>query len=185
MSDQPKEIVVISGKGGTGKTTLTSAFARLASGNVSIADCDVDASDLHLVLEPTIISKSDFTGLDLPRIDPEICTRCGLCKSRCRFGAISDEIEIVRESCEGCGVCELVCPVNAITMEPRIDGEIYSSDTLFGPMAHARLRPGGEASGKLVSIVRAEARKMAVSKNLDLILSDGPPGIGCPVISSI
>lgn len=180
-----REITIISGKGGTGKTTLAAAFATLAFPDAILADCDVDAADLHLILKPEIMERTDFRGSDVAQLDEQICIHCGLCAETCRFGAITDEIEILREKCEGCGVCELICPVEAMSLSKRVDGELYSSETRFGPMVHARLRAGGEASGKLVAEVRNKARLLAVHHGKKLILSDGPPGIGCPVISAI
>ena len=181
----PKEIVFISGKGGTGKTTITASMAAIASPAVAIADCDVDASDMHLVTSPEVKRKEDFHGLDLPEIDPQKCMNCNLCRDSCKFEAIDRDINVIEDRCEGCGVCELVCPVNAVTMKQRLDGEIYQSDTRFGPMVHAALKAGGEGSGKLVSMVRDWTRKKASETEKELIIIDGPPGIGCPVISSI
>ena len=178
------EVAIISGKGGAGKTTIAAAFASLAEDAV-LADCDVDAPDLHLILKPEIKERKDFFGLDLAVIDYDMCTRCGLCHEKCRFDAITSDIEIVQESCEGCGVCALVCPVNAVSLTERWAGEIFFSDSRAGPFVHGRLFPGEEASGKLVEQVRAAAKKRAMSEGKKLILIDGPPGIGCPVIASI
>jgi MinD superfamily P-loop ATPase len=180
-----KEITIISGKGGTGKTTLTAAFATLAHPDAVLADCDVDAADLHLILKPKILERKEFHGLNVAAIDGGKCITCGNCVQACRFDAITESIEIVREKCEGCGVCELVCPENAISLVERVDGESYTSDTRFGPLSHARLQAGGEASGKLVAEVRSTARLLAKKYGKSMILSDGPPGIGCPVISTI
>jgi len=180
-----REITVISGKGGTGKTTLAAAFASLAHPYAVLADCDVDAADLHLILKPEITGRKDFHGLNVAEIDMGKCIRCGKCAAACRFDAINPEIEVVHEKCEGCGVCELVCPEDAISLVDRVDGELFTSDTRFGPMAHARLQAGGEASGKLVAEVRSKARLLAHERDKRLIISDGPPGIGCPVISAI
>ena len=179
-----KQLTVISGKGGTGKTTLVAAFASLAKDAV-LADCDVDAADLHLILKPKVRETMEFSGLKIANKDPEKCTQCGQCLEHCRFGAIDEELEVVRESCEGCGVCELVCQEDAIRLVDRISGEAYLSDTRFGPMSHAKLFTAEEASGKLVSLVRNNARALAKKHGKDLIIIDGPPGIGCPVISSI
>lgn len=179
-----KQITVISGKGGTGKTTITAAFASLAQ-NAVFADCDVDAADLHLILNPKINETIEFSGMKVAKKDSEKCTDCGECLEHCRFGAIDDEFNIISERCEGCGVCEFVCPVDAIALTDRQSGMAYKSNTRFGPMAHAVLNTAEEASGKLVNLVRNHARLMAAEQNKDLILIDGPPGIGCPVISAI
>jgi len=179
-----KQITVISGKGGTGKTSVTAAFASLAD-NAVLADCDVDAADLHLILKPEIKKTMGFHGLKIASIDKEKCTDCKKCYKHCRFNAIDEKITLTRESCEGCGVCEYVCPVDAITMVDRDSGFSYISETRFGPMAHAMLKTADEASGKLVTVVRKNAKSLAEEKKKDLIIIDGPPGIGCPVISAI
>ena len=179
-----KEIVVISGKGGTGKTSLTAAFATLA-GDLLLADCDVDAPDLYMLTDPRIMQRREFVGSELAVIDAELCTRCGACHEACRFGAISEDLEINELRCENCGVCQLVCPAGAIRMEKRTSGIIFRSETRFGPMVHAKLYPGEEISGKLVSEVKKSARDLARDQSRDLILTDGPPGIGCSVIASI
>ncbi len=178
-----KQLTVISGKGGTGKTTVTAAFAHLAD-NAVIADCDVDAADLHLILTPDIIRQEPFYGGQLPSIDYERCTQCGLCEQLCRFGAIQS-VKVVPVSCEGCGVCAYVCPEQAISMKERLSGNWFLSETREGPMVHARLGIAAENSGKLVSMVRQEAKDLAEKEKKDLILIDGPPGIGCPVIAAI
>jgi MinD superfamily P-loop ATPase len=178
-----KQLTIISGKGGTGKTTLTAAFAHLAT-NLVIADCDVDAADLHLILTPTMIKEELFYGGKAPSIDSERCTQCGLCEKTCRFGAIR-ALEIDPISCEGCGVCAYICQEKAITMKERLSGKWFVSETREGPMVHARLGIGEANSGKLVSMVRQQAKDLAETENLDFILIDGPPGIGCPVIASI
>jgi MinD superfamily P-loop ATPase len=178
-----KQLVVISGKGGTGKTSLTGSFAALSKGAV-FADCDVDASNLHLLLKPEVKKTIEFKGLKLARIIEEKCTRCGLCMERCRFEAISD-YKVDPVHCEGCGVCLWVCPVGAVAFEDRVCGHAYVSETRFGPMAHARLLPGMENSGKLVTLVRQMAQKLAEETGRGLVLIDGPPGIGCPVIASL
>ena len=175
---------MISGKGGTGKTTITGAFASIAD-NAVFADCDVDAADLHLILKPDIIKTNSFHGLKIASIDKEKCSKCNICFDSCKFEAISKDIEIIKESCEGCKVCEFVCPTNAIKMIDRDSGYSYISETRFGPMAHAMLKTAEEASGKLVTVVRENAKKLTDEKNKELIIIDGPPGIGCPVISSI
>jgi MinD superfamily P-loop ATPase len=182
-----KQLVVISGKGGTGKTSLVASFAALAGSSV-LADCDVDAADLHLVVKPTTIASSDFVGGKRPVIDHDVCTDCGLCRSLCRFNAIaasSRGLTVDPVGCEGCGVCAWFCPDDAVEMADSIEGEWYLSDTRFGPMVHARLKPAGENSGKLVSLLRSEAASIAESRGLDTVIVDGSPGIGCPVIASI
>ena len=179
-----KHLTVISGKGGTGKTSITAAFASL-SDNAVFADCDVDAADLHLILKPDIKKTTAFHGLKIASIDKELCTDCKKCHEHCRFNAIDEEINLIKESCEGCGVCEYICPIDAIKMIDRDSGFAYISETRFGPMAHAILKTAEEASGKLVTIVRENAKKLAEEYKKDLIIIDGPPGIGCPVISSI
>ncbi len=187
-----REIVVISGKGGTGKTSLTASFAALA-GNAVLADCDVDAADLHLVLAPTIRQREDFRCGNEAVIRQKDCIGCGACLARCRFDAVhrtdggaGDSVFTIDPSaCEGCGVCVGSCPVKAIDFPERLSGEWYVSDTRHGPMVHARLIPGGENSGKLVSKVREAARELAEKRKAGLILVDGPPGIGCAVIASV
>jgi MinD superfamily P-loop ATPase len=237
-----KEIVVISGKGGTGKTSIVASFAALAAstprsgsgqtGNAVLADCDVDAADLHLVLSPTIRRREEFRCGHEAIVRQADCIGCGACLERCRFGAViragdtddvygdartvcekceegcdrscpvrlADMIQAAREACgqphdhtfivdptacEGCGVCVWACPVKAIDFPERVSGEWYVSDTRHGPMVHARLKPGGENSGKLVSQVRETARALAGERKSDLILADGPPGVGCAVIASV
>jgi MinD superfamily P-loop ATPase len=179
-----KELTVISGKGGTGKTSITAAFASLAE-NAVFADCDVDAADLHLILKPKIKKTMKFHGLKIASIDKSLCIDCKKCYESCRFHAINQNINLIKESCEGCGVCAYVCPVHAITMVDRDSGFAYISETRFGPMAHAVLNTAEEASGKLVTVVRNNAKHLAEEKQKDLIIIDGPPGIGCPVIASI
>jgi len=178
-----KQLTVISGKGGTGKTTLTAAFAHLAN-NAIIADCDVDAADLHLILTPRLLKQKSFHGNRLASIDKELCSRCGLCQENCRFSAIHD-FEVDHTSCEGCGVCSYVCPEKAISLKERLSGYWFVSGTREGPMVHAKLGIAAENSGKLVSLVRQEAKELAEKEKKDIILIDGPPGIGCPVIASI
>jgi len=178
-----KQLTVISGKGGTGKTSIAAAFAILADNKV-IADCDVDAADLHLILLPDIKKRMDFFGSKLAVMDEDKCIECGLCEENCRFNAIKN-LKINPLKCEGCTVCEYVCPVDAIKMEDRISGEAFISDTRAGPMAHAALYTAEETSGKLVTLVRNNARIIARQENKNLIIIDGPPGIGCSVISAI
>ena len=184
-----RELVILSGKGGTGKTSITAAFASLAE-NMILCDADVDAADLHLILEPDFKESLDFIGGNEAIINPEKCTQCGRCIEVCRFDAVSfndvrDTFEVDPIECEGCGVCVDLCTEQAIDFPKTICGQWYISNTRFGPMVHARLGIAQENSGKLVSLVRQEARKIAKKNNLDLILTDGPPGIGCPVIASI
>lgn len=179
-----RELVILSGKGGTGKTSVTAAFASLAR-NMILCDADVDAADLHLILNPDFKKTMDFKGGHEAVINPDLCTQCGRCIEVCRFGAVKETFEIDPIDCEGCGVCVDLCPENAIDFPETVSGQWYISDTRFGPMVHARLGIAQENSGKLVSLIRGEAKKLATKSNLDLILTDGPPGIGCPVIASI
>jgi MinD superfamily P-loop ATPase len=179
-----KEIVIISGKGGTGKTSLVAGFASLAEKKV-LCDADVDAADLHLIMSPKVIKESDFKSGFTASIKRETCTACGLCRDLCRFDAINDNYEVNPIDCEGCGVCVYFCPEDAIGFPENTCGEWFISDTRFGPMVHARLGIAEENSGKLVTLVRHEAKTLAEEKNLGLILTDGPPGVGCPVIASI
>ncbi|MCW3992004.1 MAG: ATP-binding protein [Candidatus Bathyarchaeota archaeon] len=178
-----KQIAILSGKGGTGKTTVAASFAAL-SRNAVFADCDVDASNLHLLLKPEVERTMEFRGLKLAVIDPALCTRCGLCEEKCRFSAIRG-FEVDPIQCEGCGVCVRVCPVEAVDFVDRVCGHAYISQTPYGPMSHARLRPGMENSGKLVTLVRQNAKMLAKDGGRDLVIADGPPGIGCPVIASL
>lgn len=179
-----KELTIISGKGGTGKTSVVASFAALAQNKV-LADADVDAADLHLILAPEIRHEEDFRGGRTARIDPERCTECGECLDRCQFNAISPEFVVDKIDCEGCGVCVHFCPVEAIDFPENICGRWYISETRFGPLVHARLHIAEENSGLLVSLVRNQAKVLAEEQGLDTIIVDGPPGIGCPVISSI
>lgn len=179
-----KELVIVSGKGGTGKTSITASFAALARNKV-IVDCDVDAADLHLVLEPTTVHRESFTGGSVAVIDMDKCNRCGACSYLCRFKAINEDYRIDQFACEGCAVCLYNCPRGAVKMMPKDAGEWFVSETRHGPMVHARLVPGEENSGKLVSLVRAKAKSIAEDRGFDLVLIDGSPGIGCPVIASV
>ncbi len=179
-----KELVVISGKGGTGKTSLMAAFASLAKNKV-LCDADVDAADLHLLTDPEIKKRYDFQGGGIAVIDPDKCTQCGLCRELCRWEAISEQFEVDSIECEGCGVCVDFCPEQAIEFPLSTCGQWFISDTRFGPMVHARLGIAEENSGKLVTLIRQEAKKLAEKNKLDLIVTDGPPGVGCPVIASI
>ena len=179
-----KQITVLSGKGGTGKTTVTAAFAVLAKKAV-VADCDVDAPDLHMLLHPEIIETQEFKGSKLAFIDEAKCAKCGLCREKCRFNAITEDFKVDPFSCEGCGVCTIICPANAITLTERISGHAYISRTKFGFMSHAMLTPSEANSGKLVTLVRQNSKILAEKESIDLIIIDGPPGIGCPVIASV
>ena len=210
-----KELVVISGKGGTGKTSIVASFAAQA-GSVVTADCDVDAADLHLLLRPEIGQRHIFSGGKVASIDPEPCNSCGTCLELCRYDAVvkvgrpgdakpearfggearkrkhgsprhgrHDIYTIDKIACEGCGVCAYFCPQGAISFDDEENGEWYVSSTRFGPMTHARLLPGAENSGKLVTLVRNEAKRIAEEDDIGLVLVDGSPGIGCPVIASV
>ena len=189
-----KELAVLSGKGGTGKTSLVASFAALAA-NAVLADCDVDAADLHLLAAPRIVHREPFLGGKQAVIDPSLCTGCGLCEDLCRFQAIHPDAPADLAwaaprradplSCEGCSVCAWFCPAAAIQMNPTVNGEWFLSETRFGPMAHARLGAAQENSGKLVSLVRTTAKQIALERGLGLVLIDGSPGVGCPVIASV
>ena len=178
-----QEIVVLSGKGGTGKTTIVASFAAIAQDKV-LVDCDVDAADLHLLLQPTTKKTEEFWSGKTAFIDKKYCTGCGICEQVCRFDAIRN-LKVDPASCEGCGFCFHVCPENTIRMDNNLSGEWFICDTKYGPLVHARLGIAQENSGKLVALVRQEAKKLAQEQGLGYILSDGPPGIGCPVISSL
>ncbi|MFH1930252.1 MAG: P-loop NTPase [Pseudomonadota bacterium] len=179
-----KEIVIISGKGGTGKTSIIAAFASLVENKV-LCDADVDAADLHLIMDPEIKEHHDFESGRTAIINQDKCTECGLCRDLCRWDAISEDFVVDSIKCEGCGVCYYFCPEKAIDFPLNTCGEWYLSETRFGPMAHARLGIAEENSGKLVTLIRQEGKKLAEKNNLDLLLTDGPPGIGCPVIASM
>lgn len=179
-----KELIVISGKGGTGKTSLTAAFANLAA-NIVLCDADVDAADLFLITEPRIQETHIFKSGHKASIMSDRCSECGLCLELCRFNAIREDFTVDQLSCEGCGVCVYFCPEKAIAFPENTCGEWYISETRMGPMVHARLNIAEENSGKLVALVRGEARKLAENRRADMILTDGPPGIGCPVIAAI
>jgi len=178
-----KEVVVLSGKGGTGKTSVVGSLAALAERKV-LADCDVDAADLHLLLSPSVKQENEFWSGQVACIDTDKCTQCGLCEELCRFHAIKN-YTVDPVSCEGCGFCSRICPVEAITMRENLAGHWFISETKYGPLVNARLGIAQENSGKLVALVRQHARELAEKNGLDFIISDGPPGIGCPVISSL
>ena len=178
-----KEVVVLSGKGGTGKTSIVGAFAALAKRKV-LSDCDVDAADLHLLLSPTPVEEHEFWSGQVAVIDPDLCMRCGLCEEGCRFDAIHG-FTVARVGCEGCGLCARVCPAGAIRMKDNLAGHWFVSETRFGPLVHARLGIAQENSGKLVHLVRQKAKETAESAGIDVTINDGPPGIGCAVISSL
>lgn len=179
-----KEIAVISGKGGTGKTTFVAGLASLVNNGV-FADCDVDAADLHLIFSPEIKNREIFFGGKKAFIDSEICTSCGVCREVCEYSAIDETYTVDPFGCEGCSACQYFCQYGAISFDFRESGEIFISSSRFGDFVHARLHPGEENSGKLVTKVRNETKKIAVEKNADTILIDGSPGVGCSVIASI
>ncbi len=188
------ELVVISGKGGTGKTSIVAWFAALARNSV-LADCDVDAADLHLLASPRVVRRESFSGGKRAKIDANVCTVCGQCEDLCRFDAIrlngpknfdlEATFQVDQLACEGCGVCAWFCPLQAIDLSPVVNGEWFVSETRFGPLVHARLGIAEDNSGKLVSLIRTTATQVAEERNLDLVIIDGAPGIGCPVIASI
>jgi MinD superfamily P-loop ATPase len=178
-----KQLAIVSGKGGTGKTTIAAAFAALAK-NMVMVDCDVDAADLHLLLQPKILTQEKYFGGRSPQVDLDKCTQCGLCTEVCRFHAIENGV-VDYVSCEGCGFCSHICPEYAIIMEEAFSGDWFVSETTYGPFVHARLGIGEENSGKLVTVVRKKAMEVAQERGLELILIDGPPGIGCPVTASL
>jgi len=189
-----KELAVISGKGGTGKTSIVASFAALSHSSV-LADCDVDAADLHLVLDPRILRRNEFMGGNRARIKSGHCTACGKCEELCRFdaiffdgpgnGIVEKTFRVDPVICEGCGVCAWFCAEDAIDFGPVVNGEWFLSETRCGPMVHAKLGIAEENSGKLVSTVRTSAKRIAEERQLDLVIIDGSPGIGCPVIASV
>jgi len=188
-----KQIVLLSGKGGTGKTSVAAAFAHLLSlkntpFKTVFADADVDASNLELVLSPSNISREDFWGGAIAEIDSDICQSCGICVEVCRFDAVEvkeDVYSVDPIACDGCAACVYQCPEKAICMKDQLAGEWYRSDSIYGPLFHAALNPAQENSGKLVTLVKQQARLLALDEDYDLVLVDGPPGIGCPVISAV
>ncbi|MFA5629450.1 MAG: 4Fe-4S binding protein [Dehalococcoidales bacterium] len=178
-----KELIILSGKGGTGKTSIVGSLAVLAENKV-MADCDVDAADLHLLLSPQVRQKEEFWSGQTAFIDAKKCNHCGVCVDLCRFDAIHN-FEVDPIACEGCGFCSHVCPTEAITMQDNMAGYLFVSDTKYGTLAHAKLGIAQENSGKLVARVRQEAKKIATATDAEYIICDGPPGMGCPVVSSL
>jgi len=182
------EIVVLSGKGGTGKTTLLASFCALCERAV-IADCDVDAPNLELLLDPKTERREDFIGSRIAVLDKDACNGCGLCAPKCRSEAITildDGMAALEpDRCEGCGICARICPEGAFGMVHRKVGEWYRSETRYGPLIHALLEPGGENSGKLVAMVKHQARVCVKETGAEFLLVDGPPGLGCSVISAM
>jgi MinD superfamily P-loop ATPase len=194
MPHMTKEITILSGKGGTGKTSVSAAFSILAPSPSVVADCDVDAADMHLLLQPTVRNRNRFFSGNEAKIRQEDCIGCGACLTHCRYDAVRMEpdrtkgdatfsIDPIR--CEGCGVCVRFCPANAIDFPERFCGEWFVSDTRCGPMVHAKLGVASENSGKLVSVVRTKAKEIAEGTDAPFVIVDGPPGIGCPVIASM
>lgn len=179
-----KQLLVISGKGGTGKTTVMGSFAALAKDPV-IVDADVDAADLHLLLHPRVLESAEYSGGNKARIDPDLCTHCDECRIACRFDAIDDGHLVDTIACEGCGLCARLCPAEAIEMMPAISGQWFSSETRFGPFIHAKLGIAADNSGKLVTQIRQMAMDIGRESGRSLIMIDGSPGIGCPVIASL
>lgn len=183
-----KQIAVISGKGGTGKTIISAALAALVKDKVMV-DCDVDAANLHLLLHPEVKEEGIYSGGKKALVDRALCTGCRDCETYCRFSAItfSDDGQAIIDpiSCEGCAVCSYICPVGAISMGDNISGRWFISSTEYGPLVHARLYAGEENSGKLVTEIRKKAKEIAEKNGLNYVIIDGPPGIGCPVIASL
>lgn len=179
-----KQLVILSGKGGTGKTSVAASFAALMPSKV-VADCDVDAADMHLILEPQVLRRETFVGGAKAWIGRDKCTACGRCRELCRFGAIREDFSVDPIACEGCGVCAWNCPEKTVTLIDDRSGEWYVSATRHGPLVHARLGPAQENSGKLVTVVRNEAKSIAREKGLEHVLIDGPPGIACPAMASL
>ncbi|MBP2638424.1 MAG: CobQ/CobB/MinD/ParA nucleotide binding domain protein [Firmicutes bacterium] len=179
-----KELVIVSGKGGTGKTSISAALAYLAPRKV-LVDCDVDAANFHLISGAVVSKTHSFTAGFEPVVDEKVCTQCGTCSELCRFKAIDNGVITAPLNCEGCGVCALNCPKRAINMKEKEAGQWYVSKTRFGKLIHAELGLAIENSGKLVSKVRQEAKQLAETKKLPLVIIDGPPGIGCPAIAAM
>ena len=183
--DIVKQVTIISGKGGTGKSSIIAAIAKTLQNDIVLADADVDAADLYLIFTPEKTKTYDYYGLKKANINKAECIECGKCKEVCRFKAISEELIVEETKCEGCALCFHICPVCAIKMNDTISGQFFVSQTRIGEMTHAHLNPGEESSGLLVAEVRKLAKKIAAEKNKKLVLIDGSPGIGCPVISSL
>jgi MinD superfamily P-loop ATPase len=192
---QVKQLVILSGKGGTGKTSVAAALAHLAASGdhpvrAVLADADVDAANLELVLDPSRLGAHDFIGGGVAIVDPAKCEGCGVCIEVCRFDAISEASPEAKTpnvdpiACDGCAACVYQCPTGAIRMESQTAGQWFRSDSRYGPLFHAALRPAQENSGKLVTMVKQQARLLALDEGYELIVVDGPPGIGCPVISA-
>jgi MinD superfamily P-loop ATPase len=184
---KPEQIVVLSGKGGTGKTTVTASLAVMFPDKV-IADADVDAANLHILLDPAVISEHTFPGRPVAEINPKHCINCGICMDLCRFDAIgvsNGQHHIDEFSCEGCTLCSIACPEHAIAMTKQTAGRWFNSSTAYGSFIYARLDPGAENSGNLVTMVKHQSRLTAESEEKTYILIDGPPGIGCPVTSAL
>ena len=177
-------VAVASGKGGTGKTTIAAAFAVLAKSAV-LADCDADAPNLHMLLHPEILEEREFRGSRITVIDETKCIDCSTCREKCRLDAITQDLTVDPFSCEGCSVCVIVCPVNAVTLTERVSGYVYISKIRYGFMSHALLKPGEANSGKLVTVVRQNAKLLAEKEKSNIIIIDGPPGIACPAIASV
>ncbi|EHM09209.1 P-loop ATPase, MinD superfamily [Thermanaerovibrio velox DSM 12556] len=185
---RPREIAVVSGKGGTGKTTVTAMLARALSERCVICDADVDAPDLWILLKPVVQREDLFVGGHKAQVNTPPCDGCGLCSRHCRFKAITmtpSGAHVDPTACEGCGVCSILCPKGAVELLRTKQGHVFESQTSFGPMFHAKLNPGGENSGRLVQILRERARKSAGELRKEWILLDGPPGIACPAISAL
>jgi MinD superfamily P-loop ATPase len=179
-----KQITIISGKGGTGKTTFSAGLAYLANGKTVLADADVDAPDLHLLLNPDKKSEEELNiSKKVKRIESS-CTKCGICEESCRYGAITTET-INYFKCEGCGLCTRLCPENALELKEIFSAKLFKSNTRFGPFVHVEMAIGEGTSGRIVSAVRKQAQKIADEESLEYIIVDGSPGIGCPVIASI
>lgn len=191
-----KQLVILSGKGGTGKTSVAAAFAHLAylgkpRLRAILADADVDAANLELILRPRLQEAQDFTGGSIAVIDEAKCQVCGICAEVCRFAAITQTngwqegvYRVDPVACEGCAACVHQCPEGAIKMIPQTAGRWFRSEGRYGPLLHAELFPAQENSGKLVTMVKQQARLSSLDTNADLVIVDGPPGIGCPVISA-
>lgn len=190
-----KQLVILSGKGGTGKTAVTAAFAHLTSRSgeepgAVFADADVDAANLELLVGASILEEHEFSGGEVARIDPQLCVACGICEDVCRFGAVSfleenGSFEIDPVGCEGCAACFYQCPERAIQMASRQAGQWFRSESRFGPLFHARLRPAQESSGKLVALVKERALEATADGGYPLMIVDGPPGIACPAIAAV